>query len=161
MEPLVELEELLKRLDWELDDDEKAMALGFLEDATVLVLAHGVPTWTAETAPQTAKTIALSAARRLMVNPDGNTQSRAGDETLAWDGIGEDAGSVYLTGNEKKLLARLTGRGGQVFSVQTYSWGTRPRRQRPVSELRAVDNSLYVPVEGDKAPFPLTTEATQ
>ena len=128
MEPFATVDELTKRLDWELSPEERDMAEGALDDASTLVRAHGKMWPEASSAPHIAKTITLSAAKRYMANPDGYTQSRAGDETLAWDEQGENAGSVYLTSNEIKLLTRIVRPNGLV-SVPIVAWG--PTRTEP------------------------------
>jgi hypothetical protein len=52
------------------------------------------------------KTLTLKSAARYLRNPNGYTQSRAGDETLAWSDIRRDAGTVYFTREEIRLLSR-------------------------------------------------------
>jgi hypothetical protein len=142
MEPFATVEDLVKRLDWELSPEELSMAEGALEDASTLVRANGRLWEDITTAPHIAKTITLSAAKRYMNNPDGYTQSRAGDETLAWDEQGENAGSVYLTKAELALLRRIVRPNG-LTSVMVVAHGpTRPARDVPI----------YVPT--DATPFP-------
>ena len=66
-----------------------------------------------------------------MRNPNGYTQSRAGDETLAWsDAHGRDAGSVYFTREEIRLLEELAGRKPGISSVVVSAWGTSCRRRK-------------------------------
>lgn len=158
LEPLAPLSELLKRLDWELDDAEREHAEAALETASNLVRAYGRSNWgtmedgTYVPVPVTASTIAIAAARRYMVNSDGYTVSRAGDETVGWDELGDKAGSVYLTDEEKRLIRALVSPPSPV-GVQTYTWGQTMRRRRRVSELGVDDIAGYVPVDGGR-PFP-------
>lgn len=56
------------------------------------------------------KTLVVKSSARYMRNPNGYTQSRAGDETLAWPDIGRDADTVYFTREEIRLLEELAGR---------------------------------------------------
>mgnify|MGYP003471663081 FL=1 len=81
---------------------------------------------------------------RFLRNPEGYTQSRAGDESVAWnDAAGENAGTVYFTEDEIKLLRSLAGKSPTVVSAPISAWG--PQRKAPVG---------LVPAEGGK-PFPL------
>lgn len=110
--PYATLDDLKGRLDWELDADELRIATAALEDATDLA-AHYGREWADDTAPRLVRTLVLKACMRYMTNPDGYTQSRAGDETLTWnDDQGENAGTVYFTDDEIKLLAELGARSG-------------------------------------------------
>ncbi|WP_263729966.1 hypothetical protein [Cellulomonas sp. SG140] len=141
MEPFATVAELAKRLDWELSPEELDQAEGALDDASMLVRAHGKSWPTAAEAPHIAKTITLSAAKRYMANPDGYTQSRAGDETLAWDQQGENAGTVYLTAAEIKLLTRLV-RPNALTSAVVVAYG--PTKTLPTVGM----------VPTDATPFP-------
>jgi hypothetical protein len=81
-----------------------------------------------------------------MDNPQGYTQSRAGDETLGWnDSQGENAGTVYFTADEQKLLAEIGGKRPGLVSVGVSAWGSDIRRYR--------HRASYVPT--DQSPFPL------
>ncbi|RPF45738.1 hypothetical protein EDD96_2302 [Streptomyces sp. Ag109_G2-6] len=120
------LDELKGRLDWELDGDELRIAAGALEDASDLAATYGRD-WPEDTAPRLVKTLVLKSAARYMRNPNGYTQSRAGDETLAWSDIGRDAGTVYFTREEIRLLEGLAGRKRGISSVVVSAWGTKPR----------------------------------
>lgn len=150
MGPFATVEELVRRLDFDLSEQELAMAETALEDASALVRAHGKPWPDPALAPAIAKSITVSAARRFMVNPDGLMQSRAGDETLAWDGLGEQAGSVYLTKAEIKLLQRIARPNG-ITAVPLSAWG--PVRERWDTPGAAV----YVPADNGE-PFPYYAE---
>ncbi|MFI2673898.1 hypothetical protein ACH5AU_30820 [Streptomyces albidoflavus] len=138
-------DELKGRLDWELDPDELRIAVGALEDASDLAATYGRD-WPENTVPRLVKTLVLKSAARYMRNPNGYTQSRAGDETLAWSDIGRDAGTVHFTREEIRLLEELAGRKPGISSVVVSAWGTRPREAE--AGLVPVD---YSPA----APFPL------
>ena len=144
MEPFATLDELTGRLDWTLDADELRIAATALEDASDLARGYGRD-WDAATAPRLVRTLVLKACKRYMPNPNGYTQSRAGDETLGWnDAAGENAGTVYFTADEQKLLKGLAGKAPGLVSAPITAWG--PQRKRPVG---------LVPVEGGQKPFPL------
>lgn len=151
MAALATLDELKARLDWTLDAQEESLAETALEDASTLVRGHGLE-WTPENVPPIAKTIALGAARRFMVNHMGVTVSRAGDETLTWDGVGDKAGTVYLTREEKQMLAGLSRPTG-FGNLPTSAWDT-------------VEHSLpytagMVPVSNGHKKFPLFNDDTE
>jgi hypothetical protein len=144
MEPYATLDELTQRLDFTLDADETRIATAALEDASDLARSYGRD-WDAASVPRLVRTLVLKACRRYLNNPNGYTQSRAGDETLGWnDTAGENAGTVYFSAEEQKLLASLAGQAAGLASVPVTAWG--PQRKRPVG---------WVPVEGRGKPFPL------
>ncbi|GAA0967418.1 hypothetical protein [Actinocorallia libanotica] len=123
------LDELTARLDWTLDADEERIAASALEDASDLA-AHYGRDWPETNVPRLVRTLVLKAAVRYMRNPDGYTQSRAGDETLAWsDASGENAGTVYFTDEEIKLLEGLGGRKPGLGSVQVSAWNSKIRHR--------------------------------
>ncbi|MFF4510596.1 hypothetical protein [Streptomyces mirabilis] len=126
------LDELKARLDWTLDADEERIATSALEDASDLASFHAGRDWPAPaSAPRLVRTLVLKACKRFMDNPQGYTQSRAGDETLGWnDSQGENAGTVYFTGDEQKLLAEIGGRKPGLVSVGVSAWDSNIRRYR-------------------------------
>ncbi|WP_438470780.1 hypothetical protein [Streptomyces asiaticus] len=126
------LDELKARLDWELDADEERIATSSLEDASDLARAHAGRDWEpVTTAPRLVRTLVLKACKRYMHNPQGYTQSRAGDETLGWnDAAGNDAGTVYFTADEQRMLGELGGRRGGLVSAEVSAWGSV---RRPVT----------------------------
>jgi plasmid stabilization system protein ParE len=157
------MEDLKARLDWELDEDEERIAGGALEDASDLAAYYGRE-WAETSAPRLVRTLVLKAATRYMKNPDGYTQSRAGDETLAWnDRQGENAGTVYFTDEEQKLLISLAGKKPGLMSVPISAWNSKIRpRRNGIHSLppRGGDEALLttdglVPVDYDGDPFPM------
>ncbi|MER6314618.1 hypothetical protein ABT237_12725 [Streptomyces sp. NPDC001581] len=142
------LADLTDRLDWDLDGDEQRIAVGALEDASELAAAYGRD-WPADRAPRLVRTLVLKAAARYMNNPNGYTQSRAGDETLAWSDIGRDAGTVFFTREEKRLLEGLAGTRPGLTSVVVSSWDSR---------IRVTDGGR-VPVDYGGDRFPLYGDA--
>ncbi|MHC0432204.1 hypothetical protein ACX6XY_18745 [Streptomyces sp. O3] len=111
------LDELKARLDWDLDEDELRIGAGALEDASDLATVYGRD-WPEATPPRLVRTLVLKSAARYLRNPHGYTQSRAGDETLTWgDAHGRDAGSVYFTREEVRLLEGLAGTWPTLTSV--------------------------------------------
>ncbi|ATI18951.1 head-tail adaptor Ad1 [Streptomyces phage Tefunt] len=126
------LEELKGRLDWTLDTDEERIATSALEDASDLASYYARRDWPdAASAPRLVRTLVLKACKRYMDNPSGYTQSRAGDETLGWnDASGENAGTVYFTDDEQKLLSEIGGKKPGLHSAGVSAWGSNIRRYR-------------------------------
>ncbi|MFE4451424.1 hypothetical protein [Streptomyces sp. NPDC056796] len=141
------LEELKGRLDWTLDADEERIATTALEDASDLARLHAGREWPeATSAPRLVRTLVLKACKRHMNNPAGYNQSRAGDETLGWnEDQGENAGTVYFSREEIKLLAQLGGQRPGLYSAEISAWNSR---------IRPVAAGL-VPVDGGGDKFPL------
>ncbi|MFH8414361.1 hypothetical protein [Streptomyces collinus] len=150
------LEELKARLDWTLDADEERIAASALEDASDLAVHYVGRDWPdAASAPRLIRTLVLKACKRHMNNPAGYTQSRAGDETLGWGDVqGENAGTVYFTPDEQKLLQEIGGRKPGLISAQVTAWNSR---RRPVA-------AGLVPVAEpapDAKPFPLFSDEVE
>ncbi|MFG1602851.1 hypothetical protein [Actinoplanes sp. NPDC049265] len=141
---------MTQRLDWALDPDETRIAAAALEDASELARSYGRD-WDTASAPRLVRTLVLKACRRYMNNPNGYTQSRAGDETLGWsDAAGENAGTVYFTEEEQKLLRGLAGKSPSLASVPISAWESQ--REAPVG---------VVPVAGGGKPFPLFSDEVE
>ena len=155
-ETIATVDELQARLDWTLDDGELGVASGALDDLSDDARYYGSDAWDSTTAPRQVKSLVLRAAARFIRNPDGYTQSRAGDETLAWGDRGEDAGTAVFTAKEQQILANLAGKSaGGFYSVPVVAWGpTRTISQGPG----------YVPVDPigyaeTPRPFPFYADA--
>lgn len=146
------LEDLKNRLDWTLDADEERIATAALEDASDLARHYAGRDWPdATSAPRLVRTLVLKACKRHMDNPSGYTQSRAGDETLAWsDAAGDNAGTVHFTREEIDLLQSLGGRNTGLYSANVIAWGTN---------IPGPDDVIYVPAgSGAEKSFPFMTE---
>jgi hypothetical protein len=143
-EPLVTMEELAAKLPFVMDDDEEREAEGALEALSDDARFYGKSSWaTIATTPPSVCRLVLKAANRHMKNFEGLSQSRAGDETVAWDNQkSAEAGSAHFTDREIRVLKTLAG-VTPVFSVPLT---TGPRRSR-------FDERCYVPTEGS-SPFP-------
>jgi len=151
------VEELQARLDWVLDSGEQGVAAGALDDLSDDARYYGSASWSSTTAPRQVKSLVLRAAARYMRNPDGYVTSRAGDETLAWSDLGEDAGTAHFTSTEQKMLAKLAGRSKSIVSVNTVAYGpTRssgPRYINPYVPLDRSDDTIYA--QADSGLFPM------
>jgi hypothetical protein len=148
------LDELKARLDWTLDADEERIATSALEDASDLAVYHvGRDFADAVSAPRLIRTLVLKACKRYMNNPSGYTQSRAGDETLGWnDDAGENAGTVYFTDDEQKLLSEIGGRKPGLVSAGVSAWNSNIRLYRS-RQHRHHGNDLpagYIPSDSGK-----------
>lgn len=137
MEPFATLDELAARLDWTLDEGEERIAETALEDASDLARGYGRDWVDASAAPRLVRTLVLKSCARYMKNYQGYTQSRAGDETVAWsDKAGEDMGTIYFSKDEIKMIQGLAGRRTALISAPIEAWQTNPNLDdgtRPVA----------------------------
>ncbi|WP_432482591.1 hypothetical protein [Kineococcus esterisolvens] len=130
MEPFATLDDLQGRLEWDLDPGEQAIARDALEALSEDARFYARRDWpTRAAAPRQVFTLVIRAAARFMRNPDGYTQSRAGDETLAWTDRGENAGSPVFTKSEIAMLHQLGG-GSRLQTAEVTAWRSQ---QRPVA----------------------------
>lgn len=91
---LTTVESVTRRLEGEATPEMLVMIEEYLEDASDQAMYYGEREWTELTTPQAVKRIIANAVARFMRNPEGLAQSRAGDETMAWQDVPE-AGAVY------------------------------------------------------------------
>lgn len=153
--PFATVEELVARLDWDLDAKERLMAEAALEDASDLARGIG-KAWADPTlAPRLVRVAVLQAAKRYMQNPAGYTQSRAGDETVAWSDTGDKGGTVYFTSEEAKLIRSLAGQASGLYIAGTYAWSARPDKQVEVVHIPTNGFSAfpYFAPDDDAAPL--------
>lgn len=147
MESLAQVDDL--RLEWVLDENERRLAEATLEELSDDARFYGSDSWDSEdTAPRQVVSLVMRAAKRFLRNPDGYTQSRAGDETLAWTDLGHDAGSPTFNEREVKMLRALAGRSA-LTTVEITAWNSR---RRPGAEG-------FVPVVNGE-PFPMFSSDT-
>ncbi|MEU9605454.1 hypothetical protein [Streptomyces sp. NPDC048057] len=143
------LGELKARLDWTLDADEERIATSALEDASDLACVYAGREWSATSVPRIVRTLVLKVCKRHMNNPSGYTQSRAGDEMVGWsDDQSENAGTVYFSRDEQKLLQEIGGRKPSLIAAQVSAWNS-VRRPVPAGLVPVAQ-----PTSGSK-PFPL------
>lgn len=125
--PFATVEELVARLDWDLDAKELVIAAAALEDASDIARGLGKESWIdATVAPRLVRVTVLNACKRYMQNPAGYTLSRAGDETLGWSDLKDKAGSVFFTEDEQKMIRGLAGMASGLYVASTYAWSSRP-----------------------------------
>ncbi|TCC19959.1 hypothetical protein [Kribbella sindirgiensis] len=152
MEPLAAIEELRDRLPFQMDEDEERDALGALEYLSDEARHYGSESWKTPlvTPPQVCRLV-LRAAVRYMKNPDGFSQSRAGDETVAWSNTdGEDAGTPHFTDREIGMLKKISGSS----KLYVADFTTGPRRD-------ANCDVGYVPCGPGEAPFPYFSDPVE
>lgn len=144
-EDFATVSELQGRLDFELSDAEVGVAAGALFDLSLDARAHGMQSWTPQTAPRMVKSLVLRAAARFMRNYEGYEQSRAGDETLVFKDTEADPGTAEFNSREIAQLRSLRGSVG-LATAPVAAWGssTRPRRWT---------GDLFVPNGGDLQPW--------
>jgi len=144
-EPLATVEEVTSRVDRDLTDKEIGTIQGHIEDASALVRFHGLKWPTRAEAPALARTITRNSVKRLLHNSEGFTISRAADETVGFADIGDKAGTVYLTDEEKLMLASLAGNDVSISTAAISPYGT----QDPNPDVG------YVPVSYGGKAFPM------
>lgn len=146
------LEELEARLDFKLDDETAPIAQAALDDLSLDARFYGAAWPKPGSAPPAVKSLVLRAARRFMNNPDGYTQSRAGDEMVGWR---EASPNAEFTEDEKARLRALGNRGkGGLTSVPIVAYPERrPRRNLPFFPLIVEDGwvpttqpGVYMPI---------------
>ena len=116
---LTDVEDLL---DFELDEQAQRACVAKLQQASSMARHYARPLgerWPESRCPAIVKTIVINVVERYMRNPDNYTQSRAGDETLAWEGS-DGKGSFHFTDEEKEILADVGRASSGLYSVQTY-----------------------------------------
>lgn len=140
-----DLEDLELRLDIELSEKEKQMALAALEDASDYARHYGGQNWRDESPPVIVRAIVLNVVSRYMRNPDAFVQSRAGDETLVWSDLRGEA-ALRFTDGEKQILGEYSFGKQNVGSVGVYA-----HRKEPLPA------DCWIPVAGMPSPtyFPL------
>ena len=144
-EPLAVVDEVTARVDRELTDLEIRTIEGHIEDASNLVRFHGLAWPTRADAPALARTITRNAVKRLLNNSEGVVISRAADETVGFSDVGDKAGTVYLTDEEKLMLRTLAGRDEDISTAPISPWGTKDPNP----------GVGYVPVATGGKPFPM------
>jgi len=149
VEPFAQVEDVQRRLDFNLDDTEKAAVEGFLEDMSDEARYHAGRDWAdPSAAPNQVRTTVIKAVVRWARNMNGYIQSRAGDETLSWSDLGREAGAPEFLPKEIKLLKAIgDGRTG------AYRMGTAElTAYTPVN--RTVDDNYVMVAGGGTKPFP-------
>ncbi len=142
MTALVDYAKVVRALDWELEPAEVEDAEQQAEYLSNVARINGRP-WPESAPPIVVNTIE-AALKRYLRNAYGLTQTRAGDETMGWDGIGDKAGAPYFTDAELKVIRLCSGQNG-FSSVLVNAWGTSGNRLP----------QGHVPVADGSKPFPL------
>lgn len=135
-----DLQDLEDQLDFDLDEQSQRSAVQKLQQASDYASHYAGVEWPESRCPRIVKSIVLNVVERYVRNPDGYTQSRAGDETLMWDDTG-GRGTFFFTDEEKEILVGLGRRGPKLYSVGTYYESTAPQ-----------SNTIWVPVAGTANP---------
>lgn len=148
MEQLVDLEELIERLPFiEGDPEAEAEGNGALMNLSDDARFYGSDDWVEpDSTPYQVRRLILRAAVTHMKNPDGFTQSRAGDEAVSW-ADGDVSSDAEFTDEQKRRLRQYAGfrEGGGFYSVGTFAYGRSGRAGPSVG---------YVPVAGGGDLFP-------
>ena len=135
MASLVTIDDVKGRIDWTLSLGEELMAQAAIDDLSEDARYYGQKEWpTPADCPTRILSLILRACVRFLRNPEGASQSRAGDETLMWDNRhNEKAGSPYFTDDE---IAEIKGMGGGAGgsslafgTLATWAWNNGTGRQ--------------------------------
>lgn len=127
MTALALLAEIEARIDWELDEGEKRTAQAALDDLSVDARYYTGMQLDTSNCPELVKSLILRAAERHLRNPEGASQSRAGDETLMWDSKKDArAGSAHFAEEEIDALRSVNSADGDMGlafgTFGTYAW---------------------------------------
>ena len=122
---LAKQEDVIKRLEEEPTERMLVMIPEYLGDASDEARDIGLRKWNSENVPRPVSRIVAAVVARFLRNPDGLSQSRAADETLAWD---EPMNRPYFEPEERERIKRqalLDGdRPQQAFgNAEVYAWG--------------------------------------
>lgn len=120
----VDLSDFEDNIDFVLDEQGQRQAQRRLEMASNMAMQYAKRTWTVANVPPIVQDIVLNVVERFMRNPDAYTQSRAGDETVAFADRGE-AGSWYFTSEEKDILAGFGPYKKPLGTIRMTPWQTR------------------------------------
>lgn len=78
--PLVSLDDLQERAEWQLDDHERTVAQARIYDASDMAREESGQSWTRENCPPRVRRMIVAAVLRIMRNPAGFIDSQSGDE---------------------------------------------------------------------------------
>lgn len=149
MTALATVAEIEARIDWVLDDGERRLAQAALDDLSVDARHYtGLPIATPEDCPPLVRSLILRATERFLRNPEGASQSRAGDETLMWDNRKDDrGGSAHFTETEIADLRAVNASNGSALgsfgTFGVFAW----------TNAEAPRDLTVLPDHGDE-PFP-------
>ena len=148
-EPLAALEDLARRIDWEMDEDETRVATSALEDLSHEARFLGSNSWeTANVTPPYVRTLILKAASRYLKNVEGYIASRAGDEQVSWPEAADVMGTASFTDREEKRLSQLA-RPSALLVTETYAYSN--------GKVSYDDNRYRVPQYGGGMWYPFLT----
>jgi len=150
-EPFAQVEDVQGRIDFTMSAAEERVAGAALDDMSEEARYHAGQAWPVpEEAPRMVRRLVLVAVARYMKNLDGLTQSRAGDETVAFTDLGDKAGAPFFSDAEIETLRRLGGAAqGGFVSAEVTAYRT---------DLRRYKHHQCTLVNTDGDPFPLNEE---
>jgi hypothetical protein len=125
---LASLSQLDARIPGGISDDDVNRALAALEDASAWIRTEADEDWldddgVLETVPAAIVSVCCSVARRIVDNPDGVLQESVAQYSYSRTNATTD---VYLTKQEKKIIARVVGTNTGMVSVILTSPYTPP-----------------------------------
>lgn len=113
--PLASVHDLVDRLGREIDDAERARAEAALADASALVREEARQEWAAG-APAAVEAVVLTAALRVMRNPEGISSETIGPYSYRRR---EQDVDVYLSEAEKNIVRRYRTRSRPLWTQAT------------------------------------------
>lgn len=148
------LDELKARLDFDLEASEESAADSALEDLSEDARYYGRD-WPVNACPPIIKRLVLKAAIRYVRNFDGNTVSRAGDETVQWnEQRSGEAGSAYFLEQEKKDIHEIAyGKRGSVMTAGVYAWGSKASARTTEGYVPTSSGSMFPFFSSDTSPW--------
>jgi hypothetical protein len=120
---LATADDFAARLGRALTEGEAIQVAALLVDASTLVRRAAGLSWVddaealTDDIPDDVIVITLNAARRAFDNPQGATQKSVDDVSVSYSRA--SAAGVYLTAEEKSILAGLTGGGQGLWTIST------------------------------------------
>lgn len=132
MTALATLDEVKARYDETLGPDDERLVQGSLDSLSIQARFYSGQDWPAqEDCPPRVWDMILNATVRHLRNPDGASQTRAGDETLMWDNRkNELAGTAYFVDREIAELRQMGAGSAKAFgTIATWSWTTGSGRR--------------------------------
>lgn len=133
MEPLGTVAKVAARVGEAITtEEEKALAVSMLEEASAQVRLYGLPWVDPETAPAIAVTITVAAAARGYQNPGGLKMERG--DAVTFDVDTDYRKGATLTAGEITMLQRAANQRGRVTSVPL----TNPDRFIAASDARGL-----------------------
>lgn len=111
LDPFVDWQEFVDRIPGGVSASDEARARGNLQDACTLVREVAGKTYELEPPPDVCTMVAIAAARRAFVNPDGVSSSTIDDYTRTF-AVASTSQDIFLTRREADAVRKAEGKTG-------------------------------------------------